>query len=188
MKLFKRLLVIFAMVAVSVLKVYAAQKQGVAMKSVIIYYSYSGNTAAAAMGVASVIGADVVQVEDVEKPGKFKAYIMGAFAARKEQAWPVKQLAIDLKGYDRVFIGAPVWWGKQAPEANAAIDQLALTGKQVVVFVTLGGNSSAGALEALTARVKAKGGIVVSSFAISTGGKSKEDIEAKAKDLAKRYQ
>jgi flavodoxin len=163
------------------------QKKGDPMKSVIIYYSYSGNTAAATIAIAGELGSDVIQIEDVKKPGKFKAYIHGAFAARKEKSWPIKPLPIDISRYDRVFIGGPVWWGKQPPEVNAAIDQLSFAGKKVVVFVTLGGSSSKEALEAMARHVQLKGGIVEASFAVSTGGKSREEIVSKAKEMVQQY-
>ncbi len=190
MKLLKCMLTVLVLIAASV-AVNAGQiveqKKGEPMKSLVIYYSYTGNTAAAAAGIAAELGSDLVQVEDVQKPGKFKAYIQGAFAARKEKSWPVKPIAVDLSKYDRVFIGSPVWFGMQSPELNGAIDQLSFAGKKVVVFVTLGGNSSKAALAAITNHVQLKGGAVDSSFAISTSGKSKEEITAKARELAKQY-
>jgi flavodoxin len=187
MKQIKTVVLVCALLATAGIALNAEQKQEGTMKSVVIYYSYSGNTAAVAGVLADEIGADLVKTEDVIKPGKFKAYVLGAVAARKEKAWPVKPLNIDLSGYNRVFIGAPVWWGKQAPEINGVIDQLDLKGKKVVVFVTLGGHNSDEALKALAEKAMAKGGTVVSSFAITTGGKSRENIEARTGELAQQY-
>ena len=158
------------------------------MKSiVVIYYSYSGNTAAAAQAMAQELGAELVKAEDVEYPGKFKAYVSGAFAARKEKSWPIKALPTNINSYDRVFIGGPVWWGKQAPEVNAVIDQIDLTGKQVVPFVTLGGNDYKEAIAAMSARIQSKGGTIAGSFYIKTGGVKKEDIALRAQEAVKEY-
>jgi flavodoxin len=186
MKLAKILMMVLVLMVFGIV-LKAEVKQGGKMKGVIVYYSYTGNTAAAAMAIAGELGTDVVQVEDVERPGKFKAYINGGFAARKEESWPIKPLPINLSGYDTVFIGSPVWWGKQPPQMNAAIDQLSFAGKNVIIFVTLGGSSSKEAINSLTLHIHKKGGNVISSFAISTGGKSKEDIAAKAKEFAQNY-
>jgi hypothetical protein len=127
------------------------------------------------------------KVEDVQRPSTLKAYISGAYAARKGKAWPIQPVQVNMAGYDRVFVGAPVWWGRPAPEINAFVDQTDLAGKEVVVFVTMGGSDVKGALQMLTSRIEAKGGKVVSSFSIKTGGVKRADIEAKAKEIAAQY-
>lgn len=165
----------------------AEKKRTKKMKTLIVYYSYTGNTELVANTVAGEIKADILKIEDVERPGKFKAYISGAFAARSGKSWPIKTVNVLLKDYDRVLIGAPIWWGKAAPEINAYVEQADLTGKAIVVFVTMGGSESTEAIKALTAKVEAKGGQVVSSFSIKTGGIKKDEIVAKAKEVAKQY-
>jgi flavodoxin len=165
-----------------------AEKKGAKkMKTLIVYYSYTGNTELVAKTVAAEINADTLKIEDVEKPGKLKAYFSGSFAAMRGKAWPIKTVNVLLKDYDRIFIGAPVWAGKAAPEINAYIGQAELKGKSVVLFVTMGGSDSAEAIKDLTAKVEAKGGKVVSSFSIKTGGTKKDEIAAKAKEAARQY-
>ena len=73
------------------------------------------------------------------------------------------------------------------PEFNAFVEQVSFTGKQVVVFVTLGGGSEKKALQTMTEKVTAKGGKVVSSFFVRTKNVTKDDIAAKAMELAKQY-
>ncbi|MHB9155395.1 MAG: flavodoxin family protein [Endomicrobiales bacterium] len=157
------------------------------MKNLVVYYSYSGDTEAAALSLAAEIQADTVKVEDVKRPSILKAFLSGALAAHKGRAWPIKPVIADLAAYDRVFIGAPVWWSLCAPEINAFIDQASLSGKQVVVFVTMAGSNPAAALKALAARVEAKGGKTVSSFSIKTGGKKKDAVAALARGIAAPY-
>jgi flavorubredoxin len=165
----------------------SAEKKEAKMKTAIAYYSYTGNTESAAQALAKELGADLIKVEDVERPSTFRAYVLGAFAARKGKSWPIKPISSDLSGYNRIFIGAPIWWGKCAPEINTYIDQADLTGKSVVVFVTMGGSDPKEALDALTARAAAKGGKVVSSFSINTGRIKKEEIQVKAAEIAAQY-
>jgi len=162
------------------------KKPEAAMKSVIVYYSYTGRTETVAKTLASEIGADVVKIEDVEKPSKLKAYFLGAFAAHKGKAWPVKSLP-SVSGYDRVFVGAPVWWMRPAPEINGFIQGTDFTGKTVVPFVTMGGSGQDAALKAMSAAVEAKGGKVSSTFSVKTGGLTQTGIVAKTKETAKQY-
>ena len=73
------------------------------------------------------------------------------------------------------------------PELNAFIEQVDFTGKQVVVFVTLGGGGPDKAIKAMTDKITAKGGKVVSSFFVRTKAVSKDDIVNKAKEISKQY-
>lgn len=165
----------------------ALAKEGGNVKSLIVYYSYSGNTELVAKTFASEINADLCRIEDTERPSKFKAYVSGARAARKGHSWPVKPVTADLAAYDRIYVGAPIWWGYCAPEINAFLDQANFAGKPVVVFVTMGGSNPDSALKALAARVQTKGGVVSSSFSVKTGGKSTDAISAQAREIAGRY-
>lgn len=177
------LLLMFCIIAVSCV-VRAEEKKEGAVKSLIVYYSYSGKTELVAQEMAKGLNASLLKIEDIKKPGKFKAYISGAFAARKGKAWPIKPITIDINSFDRIFVGAPIWWGKCAPEINSFIEQTDFTGKSVVVFVTMGGSDPREALKFLSRKIEAKGGKVLSSFAIKTGGKKNEVIVAEAKETA----
>jgi flavodoxin len=167
----------------------AAQKKGVKkMKTLIVYYSYTGNTELIAKTMATELKADLLKIEDAQTPSKFKAYIKGAFAARKGEPWPIKTVNVLLKDYDRVFIGGPIWWGRVAPSLNGYVEQADLKDRSVIVFVTMGGSEPAEAIKALSASIEAKGAKVVSSFSVKTGGAKKEDLVSKAKEAAKQYQ
>ncbi|MDD5492977.1 MAG: flavodoxin [bacterium] len=165
----------------------AEKKEVKKMKTLIVYYSYTGNTELVAKTIASEISADILKVEDAEKTGKLKIYFSGSFAAKRGKSWPIKTINVLLKDYDRIFIGAPVWAGKAAPEINAYIEQAELKGKPVVVFVTMGGSKSDEAIQGLSDKIKAKEGKVVSSFSVKTGGIKKEEIITKAVEIAKQY-
>lgn len=182
------LLLLAGTILCSPLLVNGAEKKGAKkMKTLVVYYSYTGNTELVANTVAAEIGADTLKLEDAEKHGKLKVYFAGSFAAMGGKSWPIKTVNVLLKDYDRVFIGAPVWAGKAAPEINAYIEQAELQGKSVVLFVTMGGNESAKAIQDLTAKVEIKGAKVVSSFSVKTGGVKKDGIAAKAKEAARQY-
>ena len=162
----------------------AGESQAAEMKNLIVYYSWSGNTEVFANTLAGIIKADVIQIEDVTKPSKKMAYGAGREASIQGKSWPVKPFNTDLTGYDRIFVGCPVWFSMPPPEFNAFIEQADLTGKQVVVFVTLGGGSQEKAIKTMTEKVTAKGGKVVSSFFVRTKNVTKDDIANKARARA----
>ena len=157
------------------------------MKNLVVYYSFTGNTELVAKTLAGIIKADLLKIEDTVKPSKDEAYSSGKEAATQGKSWPVKPFNKDLSGYDRIFVGCPVWFGMPTPEFNAFVEQVDFSGKQVVVFVTLGGGSQDKAIKTMTEKIAAKGGKVVSSFYVRTKAVSKDDIVTKAKEIAKQY-
>ena len=188
MNKFKAYTLLAAILAVSMSwQLYGAVRKEAKMKNLVVYYSYTGKTELVAKAVAESIKADILKIEDASSTSMFKAYTSGAMAARKGKPWPIKPFNTDMSSYDRIFIGCPVWFGKPAPQINAFIEQANLRDKQIVVFVTMGGNGSEGALKSMTAKIAAKSGKIVSSFSLKTGMVKKEDLVEKAKEIAKQY-
>ena len=188
----KKLLCALALPAsvVCVLGVIAAkaeERQAAQMKNLVAYYSYTGNTELVAKTLAEILRADVIKIEDVTRPTRDEAYAAGKEAAQQGKSWPIKPFNTDLSGYSRIFVGCPVWFGMPTPEFNAFVEQVSFTGKQVVVFVTLGGGGQDKAIKAMTEKVAAKGGKVVSSFFVKTAKVTKDDIAAKTREIAKQY-
>jgi len=110
------------------------------MKSVIIYYSYSGNT----RKVADVLSAGLMQKGEVKKielasldePVSFFSQAHRAFFRRRAR---IKPAGFDLSGYDLVCFGTPVWAFAPAPAMNTYLDECSgLKGKPVVLFTTYG--------------------------------------------------
>ena len=94
------------------------------MKTLVIYYSYSGITRAAAQEVAVQENADIVEIKDAKRPNVMKALTVGCFAAMRCKPWPVEPLDADWGAYDRFILMAPVWAGHPAPAFNAVFPML----------------------------------------------------------------
>ncbi len=165
----------------------AAKTEGAPMKTLVVYYSFSGNTEQAAKALGEALPGDVAALEDVTKPTREACYGAGKEACREGKSWPIKPLGKAVADYDRVFVGCPVWFGLPTPQFNAFIEQTDFAGKQVVVFVTLGGGSPDNAIKTMTQRIEAKGGKVVGSFYIRTKNVPREEIAKQAKALAAPY-
>ena len=158
------------------------------MKTLVVYYSLTGNTDVVAQTLARDLGADLRRVEDVEKPEvNWWFMISGGFAAVRGAETPIKPVDASLQGYDRVFVGSPVWGGSPATPINTFIAQTDFTGKNVILFMTMGGNDAAGALQKLRERIEKKGGKVVDSFALSSGKATHEELVAKTREMAGRF-
>lgn len=128
------------------------------MKSLIIYYSYTGNTRAAARELAAKESADMVEIKDVRPYSRLKAYSLGCIAAIRGKAWPIRTMETDPSAYDRLILMSPVWAGNPPPAFHALLAQLP-EGKKIVVKMNSAGGQS-NCRERIETAVKAKGGIL----------------------------
>jgi flavodoxin len=158
------------------------------MKTLVVYYSLTGKTDVVAQALAKEFGADVRRVEDVEKPSVTWWFIItGAISAIRGVKSEIKPIDTGFQGYDRVFVGSPVWGGSPSTPINAFIAEADFTGKEVIPFMTMGGDDAAGALEKMTERIEKKGGKVVGSFAFSSKSATNEELATKTRETAQRF-
>jgi len=130
------------------------------MKTLVLFYSYSGSTKAIAEALAAAESADLCEVKDVRRPGKLKAYTAGVLASIRGKAWPVKPFSADLAEYDRIILLSPVWASNPPPAVVAAFERLP-QGKTVAVkMVSASGKSEC--MARAEAWVELKGGVLES--------------------------
>ena len=158
------------------------------MKTLVVYYSLTDKTHIVAQTLAAELNADIRRVEDVTKPSvSFWFYISAGFRAIRGVEAEIRPIDTSFQGYDRVFIGSPVWAGSPSTPINAFIAKADFTGKDVVLFMTMGGDDASGALKKMTERITKKGGTVVSSFAFSSKKATNEELAIKTREMVQRY-
>lgn len=54
---------------------------------------------------------------------------------------------INVENYDTIFVGFPIWWGREPSVVDTFLDSLNLEGKKVVIYATSGGSSIEGAVK-----------------------------------------
>ena len=112
------------------------------MKTLVIYYSYTGVTYKAARRLADELKADLVEVQTQRRPNAIGAYVSGSFAAMRQKGALVLPLP-NMTGYDKIIIMGPIWAGYPAPAVNNIIAALP-AGKQVELrMVSSSGQSRA---------------------------------------------
>jgi len=113
-------------------------------KTLVAYYSLTGNTEEAAKIVASETGADLYRIELVTPyPSEYKDQLDLAKQELAEGTLPpIKPWPENIAEYDVVFIGSPVWWGTMATPVRTFLASGALKGKTVIPFVTHGGGGA----------------------------------------------
>jgi len=125
------------------------------MKSLVLYYSYSGKTKALAAKKAAELGADIEEVTEVKRCSIFKAFTAGAFRAIKRRKTEIVPIKSELKNYDQIIIMAPVWASNPAPAFNSIIE-LIPPGKKVELVMVSGGGGTKGSAEGTKALVTAR--------------------------------
>ena len=124
------------------------------MKTLVLYYSYTGHTKALAEKFAAEEAADLVEIRDVNRPNKLKAYTAGCYAAIKGNAWPICPLETDLTAYDRLLLLSPIWAGNPPPAVNAVLPLF--PADKVVSVKLISASGKSGCRERLEAEIRAK--------------------------------
>lgn len=109
-------------------------------KTLVAYFSLTGNTKNAAEIVAKETNADLYEIELVTPyPSEYKDQIELAKKELDEGILPpIKPWPENINEYDVVFVGSPVWWGTMATPVRTFLTSGVLKGKIVIPFVTHG--------------------------------------------------
>lgn len=157
------------------------------MKSLVVYYSLTGKTKLAAQAIAEVLNAPLVEIQEKRPIPMPFVYLSGSFAAFTNRGRKINPIDVDLKQYDRVFIGSPIWASRPTPAINSFIYQSNFEGRTVIPFFTMGGDNAEGALANIKAKIEKSQGKVIGSFAITSHKVSDEEIVARAKEAIRKY-
>jgi len=106
------------------------------MKSLIIYYSRTGNTHFVAEEIAAELGSKLKQVIDEKNRSGLIGWIGAGFDAMRQKATQIKDIKITWDDFDLFFIGCPNWAGNLPPAIRAALEKADLENKKIVLFCT----------------------------------------------------
>ena len=130
------------------------------MKTLVVYYSYTGNVKKLAQRYAENESANILEISDVRRPMGLMAYSLGCFAAIKGKAWPIQPFSAVLGAYDNFVLFFPVWASNPPPAFNTLLEQLPNNIEVSFKAVSRSGRSSCkGRLATL---IKEKNGIIKS--------------------------
>ena len=114
--------------------------QAKAKKMLVLYYSQTMNTKVVAQTIADKLGADIKEITLVNPyDADFNATIERCKKEREQGITPeIKPIKADIKKYDVIFLGYPIWFGTYAPPIATWLDKVDLSGKTIVPFCTFG--------------------------------------------------
>lgn len=117
-----------------------------ASKTLVIYYSWSGNTRAMAEAIAKELKADIYEIRPITPyPEAYNATVDLAREQLRQNARPAIQKDVpDLSQYSTILLGTPNWWSHVAMPVFTFMDQNDLSGKVVLPFVSHGGGGMSG--------------------------------------------
>lgn len=111
-------------------------------KSLVVYFSWSGNTENVAKSIQRQTEADLYEiVPKVPYSDDYDTVVELAQEEQDENARP--EIAGDINGlndYDIVYIGFPIWWGDMPMILYSFFDDHDLSGKTIAPFCTSGGS------------------------------------------------
>ena len=113
-------------------------------KTLVVYYSATGNTEAVANYIADATGGDLFELEPVE-PYTDEDLNYNDENSRVSQEYAdeslrdVELVSTTVEGFDEyenIFVGYPIWWQVAAWPVNQFIENNDFTGKTVIPFCT----------------------------------------------------
>ena len=121
-------------------------------KTLVLYYSQTGNTKAVADEIAQKLDADIEEIVAVNPyDGDFQATIDRCKQEREQGILPdIQPIEADLADYDVIFLGYPVWFGTYAPPVITFLNNVDLSGKMIVPFCTFGSGGLESSVKDLT--------------------------------------
>ena len=116
------------------------------MKALVTYFSASGVTGAVAAELAKAEGANLFEIrpetpytaEDLDWRNKQSRSTVEM--ADPDCRPPVADKVADMSQYDVVFVGFPIWWGREPSVVDTFLDAYDFTGKKLIPFCTSGGS------------------------------------------------
>lgn len=113
-------------------------------KTLVVYYSASGNTERVAKDIAEAAGADLFEIvpTEVYTSDDLDWTNSDSRVSREHDDESLREVPLtttevpDWDSYDTVFIGYPIWWGIAAWPVDTFVKNNDFTGKTVIPFAT----------------------------------------------------
>jgi len=114
------------------------------MKSLVVFYSRTGNARFVAQTIAAEVGADIEEVIDLKKRSGVFGFLRAGADARRGKGTEIAPTQKSPADYDLIIVGTPIWGGRPTPAITTYLKKNNLSGKKVAVFFVKGGKRSEG--------------------------------------------
>lgn len=138
----------------------------------IVYFSQTGTTKAVANKIQQLTGGDLLRIREKNKyPNDYDKTVARAKNELNKKSYPaISTKAFNMKSYDTVYVGYPVWWHSTPRVVNTFLKQYNLKGKTVIPFCTSGGSDISETLSAL--KKSCRGAKILKGYTADEGTKA----------------
>ena len=120
------------------------ETEGATGKTLVVYYSATGNTEQVANYIANITGGDLFELEPVEPYTSDDLDWTNDNSRVSQEYYDESLRDVELvadtvenwDSYDTIFIGYPIWWGIAAWPTDGFVEANDFTGKTVIPFCT----------------------------------------------------
>lgn len=138
----------------------ASKSKKTAKKVLVVYFSETGTTRSAAKKVKKATKGTLYQIKAADSYTSADLdYSNDNCRATVEQhngtiRPKVKGKVKNIRKYDVIFVGYPIWWGKEPMIIRTFLESYNLKGKKIVPFCTSGGSGISGSVKGVKAAAK----------------------------------
>ena len=150
-------------------------------KTLILYYSLTGNTRAGCEVLQKELDATIVEIKDLRKRSGKWGFFKTAFGSLFGRHTKIEPEKLDFTGYQNIILGSPIWTGKLSMAMRTVIDRNNFEGKQVVIYTTTNAYEKEKYKEKARKLVRKAGGNVVGYYQVL----AKEKVIGKKIDRTK---
>ena len=126
-------------------------------KTLVAYFSSTGNTAKVAEKLAKVVDGDLFEIKpeqvytDADLNWRNERSRSSIEMNDKTSRPAIANKVADMSQYDTVFVGFPIWWGREPSIIDTFMESYDFAGKKVIPFVTSGSSGIGDTAENLKA-------------------------------------
>lgn len=112
------------------------------MKSLILYFSRSGNTRKVAEQLASELNSEIEAIRCSRYSGSWIGYARAGYDSLRKVRPAIEPIKSDLTQFDRLILGTPIWTSYPSTPVRAFLDRYRELPERVALFMTQGGQSA----------------------------------------------
>jgi flavodoxin len=135
-------------------------------KTLILYYSRTGNTKMCCEALQKELGADLIEIKDLKNRDGGWGFFTGALGSMFNVHTNIDPLNPDLSPYKNIIIASPIWTGTLSTAIRTLIDKNLFDNKQVVMFTTTNAAEKEKYIEKSKARAANNGAQVVGYYQV----------------------
>ena len=114
----------------------ARAQEPAAGKTLLLYYSKTGNTQAACEALQKALGANIQEIKDLNRRDTKLGAIGGMLKTLLGMHTAIEPQKVDLSPYTTVIISAPIWAAKFGLAMRTFVETNRFDGKNVLIFIT----------------------------------------------------